>query len=222
MSVEAPSRLTRPEAIVFDWDNTLIDSWAAIHDAQNYVLAHYGLPTWTMEETRKRVRGSMRDTFPQLFGDRWREAGEVFYARFRARHMDNLSPLSGAEALLEGLRAEGIYLCVVSNKQGDYLRAEADHLNFSRFFGRIVGAFDAPRDKPAAEPVAMALAGSAGCAASVWFVGDADIDMECARNAGCTPILVRHEAPGPEEFTAHPPAAHVSDCLSLLKLLRSL
>lgn len=223
MSAEAPPVLARPEAVVFDWDNTLIDSWAAIHDAQNHVLAHYGLPTWTVEETRRRVRGSMRDTFPQLFGERWREAGEVFYARFEARHMDNLTPLPGAEALLEGLYAEGLYLSVVSNKKGDYLRSEADHLGFMRYFGRIVGAFDAARDKPAAEPVTMALAGSGvECSPSVWFAGDADIDMECAHNAACTPILVRPEAPAPGEFGAHPPMAHVSDCLSLLKLLRTL
>lgn len=213
--------LPRPEAIVFDWDNTLIDSWAAIHDAQNHVLVHFGMRPWSLEETRRRVRGSMRDAFPALFGARWREAGEVFYDRFTARHLETLSPLPGAEELLEALSRAGIYLAVVSNKKGDYLRMEASHLGWERYFGRMVGAFDASHDKPAAEPVELALSeGGIAPNPGVWLVGDADIDLECAVNAGCTPVLVRGEEPRPDEFAAYPPAAYVKDCVTLCKLVR--
>lgn len=65
--ITAKATLTRPKAILFDWDNTLVDSWAAIQDAQNHTLTAFGLEPWTLEETRQRVRGSMRDTYPQLF-----------------------------------------------------------------------------------------------------------------------------------------------------------
>lgn len=222
--------LARPRAIVFDWDNTLIDSWAAIQDAQNFTLAYFGMEPWTFAETRARVRGSMRDTFPAMFGERWREAGEVFYARFTEHHLDALSPLPGAEDMLAALHGAGVYLCVVSNKKGDYLRAEAARLGWKRYFGKvggaagvscsgIVGAFDAANDKPAVDPVDLALAGS-GIAAGpvVWFAGDTDIDLECARNAKCVPVLVRREPPAPEEFRGHPPALHAADCMSLLKI----
>jgi phosphoglycolate phosphatase len=212
-----------PSAVIFDWDNTLIDSWAAIHDAQNFTFAAFGLQPWTLEETRLRVRGSMRDTFPQLFGDRWQEAGEVFYQRFSASHLDTLQPLRGAAELLEELYARGLYLAVVSNKKGDYLRAEAERLGWHRWFGRIVGAFDAARDKPAVEPVDLALAGSGVARGErVWFIGDADIDLECATAAGCVPVLVREEPPAPDEFRAHPPALYVNGCLALSKVLRTL
>lgn len=216
-------RLNRPGAVIFDWDNTLIDSWAAIHDAQNHTFAHFGLPLWTMQEIRERVRGSMRDSYPQLFGERWREAGEVFYRRFEEKHLERLMPLAGAADLIASLAADGMYLAVVSNKRGDYLRAEADKLGWSSYFGRIVGAFDAARDKPAVDPVTLALDGS-GIAPgeSVWFVGDADIDLECARNAGCLPVLLRDEPPRPGEFNAHPPGLHVEDCIALSKVLQSL
>ncbi|TVR99194.1 MAG: HAD family hydrolase [Rhodospirillales bacterium] len=215
--------LTRPAAILFDWDNTLIDSWAAIHDAQNHTFAHFGMQLWTFEETRRRVRGSMRDSYPALFGERWQEAGVVFYARFEANHLETLTPLAGAEALLATLHAAGFYLGVVSNKKGDYLRKEACSLGWDRFFGRIVGAFDACEDKPSAAPVRLALADS-GLAPSepVWFVGDADIDMECAINAGCVGVLLRAEAPDVNEFTAHPPVIHVESCLALCNLLKTL
>lgn len=215
--------LSRPEAIVFDWDNTLIDSWQAIHDAQNHTLAAFGLEPWTLDEILQRVRGSMRDTYPALFGDRWREAGDVFYSRYTAKHLETLTPLDGAKELLEDLQAAGIHLAVVSNKKGDYLRSEAAHLGWERYFGRIVGAFDAPRDKPAADPVEMALEGAATAPGhSVWFVGDADVDLECATNAGCIPVLARKKPPDPGEFANHPPALYVDGCMTLSKVLRNL
>ncbi|MCU0839212.1 MAG: HAD family hydrolase [Rhodospirillales bacterium] len=215
--------MTRPRAIIFDWDNTLIDSWAAIFDAQNHTLEAFGLPTWTMGEIRSRVRGSMRDTYPQLFGDRWREAGEVFYRRFAEKHLETLTPLAGSSEMLVELNAAGFYLAVVSNKRGDYLRQEAEQLGWSPLFGRIVGAFDAMRDKPAAEPVKLALDGSGVASGDeVWFAGDADIDLECAANTGCVPVLVRPEAPKRGEFDDFPPALHVTDCNALSKVLASL
>lgn len=219
----APPPLTRPRALVFDWDNTLIDSWASIHDAQNHTFAHFGMKPWTLEETRQRVRGSMRDTYPALFGNRWREAGDVFYARFSAMHMETLTPLPGAGELLAELADAGVYLAVVSNKQGDYLRREAEHLGWARYFAKIVGAFDAAQDKPSVEPVDLALSvGPINRGREVWFAGDADIDMECANNADCIAVLLREQAPAENEFLEHPPAIHVHDCMELCKLVRSL
>ena len=216
-------RLERPNAILFDWDNTLIDSWHTIHDAQNHTMQAFGLEAWTLEQTRERVRGSMRDSYPEMFGERWQEAGEVFYARFSERHLDTLTPLPGAFELLERLAAMEIYMGVVSNKKGDYVRKEAEHLGWSSFFGRIIGAFDASRDKPAKEPVDMALTGSGIEAGNtVWFAGDADIDLHCAINANCVPILLRETGPGPHEFVVHPPVLHVNSCKTLLKVVMSL
>ncbi len=216
-------RLLRPEAIVFDWDNTLIDSWAAIHDAQNHVFAHFDMPLWTLEETRQRVRGSMRDAYPALFGGRWREAGEVFYARFAERHLDTLTPLDGVEAALQELKAMGLYLSIVSNKKGDYLRQEVAALGWESYFGRVIGAFDAARDKPAVDPVDLALSES-GIARGpgVWFAGDADIDLACAQAADCIPVLVRPEAPGENEFDLHPPTIYVASCDALSLLVKTL
>ena len=186
MNEDLPPGLTRPRAVVFDWDNTLIDSWHAIQDAQNYTLEAFGLQPWTLEETRQRVRGSMRDSYPTLFGTR--------------------CPCA-----------------VCSNKKGDYLRREAEYLGWSALFGRIVGAFDAPRDKPAADPVLLALDGS-GIApgGDVWFAGDADIDLQCAVNAGCVPVLVREHPPEPGEFPFHAPAVHVEGCMMLSKVFGSM
>lgn len=219
----APVRagLSRPQAVLFDWDNTLADNWASIHAALAAAFTAMGQEPWTLAETRQRVRQSLRDSFPALFGPRWPQAREIFYAHFEARHLEHLQPLPGAEKLLRALSEAGIYLALVSNKTGPYLRKEAEALGWSGFFGALVGATDAPADKPDPAPVHQALA-PAGLApsASVWFVGDTDIDLQCAHASGCLPVLVGPDNPFAHEFFA--PALHVRDCLSLCDLVRAL
>ena len=213
----------RPKAILFDWDNTLVDTWPTIHAAQNVTLRAFGLAEWSLEETRQRVRKSMRDSFPELFGDRWEEAGQVFYQHFNAIHLDLLRPSPGADRMLGELRQAGLYLGVVSNKLGDVLRREAAHLGWEDYFGQLVGAFDAEHDKTAAEPVTMALEGTGiKQGGDVWFAGDTDVDLECAANTGCVPVLIREAAPQLAEFEPFPPHLHFPNCLALSKLIQSL
>jgi phosphoglycolate phosphatase len=184
-------RLPAPRAILFDWDNTLVDAWGTIQLALNAALVAMGHPVWTMEETRVRVRASLRDSFPRMFGDRWPEARDIFYATYRAQHLEAVRPLPEAEFVTSRLAGQGLYLGVVSNKTGPLLRAEAAKLGWDRHFGRMVGAGDAKIDKPAPDPVYLATQElNITDYNHVWFIGDAAIDVECARHAGCIAILI--------------------------------
>ena len=214
---------TLPRAVLFDWDNTLVDNWQVIADAMNATLSAMGNPVWTLDETRSRIRASLRDSFPRMFGDRWPEAREIYYRTFAARHLDQLEPMEGAADLLHALRQRDVFLGVVSNKHGHYLRAEADRLGWSSLFGAIVGAGDTERDKPASDPVIRALEPS-GIASgpAVWFVGDADVDMRGGVGSGCWPVLLRAEAPGPGEFSDCPPALYRTGCNALRQYLETL
>jgi len=200
--------MKRPAAILFDWDNTLVDSWGCIQQAMNATLTAMDHPTWDMAETQRRVALSMKDAFPSLFGERWREARDIFYRTFASIHLDLLKPLPGAENTLKNLRVCGIPLAVVSNKTGPFVRKEADFLAWTPFFTRLVGAGDALADKPSELPVLLALE-SIGIKASedIWFVGDALVDMQCARNAGLAPILMRQESAAGEDVSAFSPRA---------------
>ena len=218
--------VTRPRAILFDWDNTLVDSWATINEAQNFLMRAMGKPEWTIAETRERTRQSLRDAFPRLFGDRWEEAREIYLDRFRTIHLDRLTQLPGREMMLRAIAAEGIFLGVVSNKTGELLRREVARLGWSELFGSIVGAGDAPADKPASEPVHMALMPSGvPPGEEVWFVGDTAIDMECALNSGCIAVLLGDAGP-PEafsrEFARFAPRLSFADEAGLFRALRGL
>ncbi len=210
----------RPRAVLFDWDSTLVDNWAGIVAAMNATLIAMGHEPWSEAEARARIRESMRNSFPRLFGDRWEEAREVFYDAYTACHLDSLKALPGAAEMLARLAERGLYLGVVSNKTGALLRRESSHLGWDSFFGRLVGATDAERDKPDPAPVRMALAGSGLSPGSdVLFVGDTGVDMHCALNAGCVPVLIGGCGTRETEFADCSPRYRVENCAELASLV---
>jgi len=214
--------IAKPRLLIFDWDNTLIDSWPSINQAINVTLRAMDQPEWSLEETRDRVAKSLRDSFPARFGDRWPEARQIFYDAFEAIHIEWLTPLPWAVELLDGVAELGIPMAVVSNKNGRFLREEAKHLGWTERFHRLVGAQDAAKDKPAVEPIHLAMEGTdLALGPDIWMVGDAAIDMECARNAGISALLLRDEPPGPE-FAGKEPLRHLADGPALLELIRTL
>jgi phosphoglycolate phosphatase len=213
----------RPRAVLFDWDNTLVDSWPVIHDALQQTLTAMGHAPWTLAESKARVRLSLRDSFPLLFGERWEDARKIYLDAFLSIHLERLAALAGVVELLDHLHGAGFYLAVVSNKTGGILRREAEHLGWSRYFARLVGAGDAAADKPDAAPIHLALDGG-GIAAGpdVWYVGDTAIDVECALNAGCVPVLLGPAKPGDAEFIRHRPHVAFDDCSGLFLHIRGL
>jgi phosphoglycolate phosphatase len=182
--------LPLPHAIIFDWDNTLVDTWPVIHQAMVATFSDMGHAPWTLDETKERVRRSMRDAFPELFGDRWEEAGKLYQQHYLSSHLSAIQPLEGAEEVLKTIKLMGLHCVLVSNKKGPTLRKEVANLGWSGYFDNVIGADDAKRDKPHTDPVILAFEKThIEPSANVWFVGDSDVDLECALNTGCTAIL---------------------------------
>jgi phosphoglycolate phosphatase len=204
-----------PRAIVFDWDNTLVDTWPNIIHTMNVTLAAMGHAVWTEAEARRRIARSLRDSFPEIFGDRWPEAREIFYAELERSHLAMLSPLPGSAEVLRRFDENGLPLAVVSNKTGAYLRKEVAHLGWGPRFRSVFGAGDLAHDKPAPDAV-LAFLGCVGLAPGpdIWFVGDSPVDVEAAHAAGCAAVLVK----GKETHDFPPnraPQAVIEDCRAL-------
>lgn len=209
-----------PRAVLFDWDNTLVDAWPVMHDCMNTTLAAMGQAPWNLEEAQRRMARSLREYFPELFGDRWQEARKIYYSRFGEIHRDLTTAFAASEPLLTHLHRAGCHLAVVSNKTGSYLRAEVQGFGWDRYFTQIVGAGDAPRDKPAPDPALKALEKAAiGDGEAVWFIGDTDVDMCCARAIGAVPILVRETPPADHETQRWGDVIHVDDLQTLFDTL---
>tara|TARA_B100000686_G_scaffold80811_1_gene87213 strand:+ start:44 stop:712 length:669 start_codon:yes stop_codon:yes gene_type:complete len=214
----------KPRAVLFDWDGTLVNSWPIIHESMNFTLEAMGHEKWTMSETSERAKKSLRDAFPGIFGDRWEEAMDIFYSAYRKVHLERIEKVDGAEELINLFFSKGCHLGVVSNKSGKHLRAECRKLGWESFFSEcLIGAADAPRDKPAIDPLLLALTGTNITPNDlVWFIGDTWVDIACGNKANCTTILINEKGPFYEEFEEHPPDEYFHSCNEFLHFASTL
>jgi phosphoglycolate phosphatase len=214
--------MIKPKAILFDWDNTLADTWPTIHKALEETFIEMGHQPWSMEVTKERVHRSLRDSFPEIFGDKWEQAGDLYIKKFKSIHLQNLTPLEDAEDVLKELKKTDVYIALVSNKTGESLRLEVDHIGWNDYFSKIVGAKDAEEDKPSTKPALMALEGSnIALGRDVWFIGDSVTDMECAHNAKCIPIFYGDQDLNSERFKAFQPEKHFKNHNELIEVIKT-
>jgi len=184
-------KLSRPDAIIFDWDNTLVDTWPLIHHSINKTMEAMEKPQWSLEKVRNSVHKSMRESFPEIFGNNWEEAGEIYKKSYQNIHLNKITLLPNSLNLLEFLLQKNIKVFLVSNKIGSTLRKEVKKLNLEKYFFSVVGAHDADFDKPQTNPVKLALMSSSISLEKnyIWFIGDTIADIECAHNCGVEPII---------------------------------
>jgi phosphoglycolate phosphatase len=178
-------------AVIFDFDGTLIDSYAAIAASVNHVRAAHGLPPLPEAEVRRFVgRGAaflLRNTVPN--GD-----VDADIALYKAHHPSVLCAetrlLPGVAETLRQLKAAGLRLAVCSNKPVAFTKELLLYFNLAPLFDAAVGPEDAPHPKPAPDMLFEALRRLHVPAAESLYVGDMVVDIETARAAGVTVWVV--------------------------------
>ena len=175
-------------AILFDLDGTLLDTLGDLHASTNAVLRQFGYPERTIDEVRRFVGNGARVLIQQAVpaGEDHR-VDEVLSAfqTYYAAHCDILTrPYPGIPALLSAL-GEKYPLAVVSNKP-DRAVKELAKIYFPALYTRGEST-DCPR-KPAPDMVRMAI--QALGAENCIYVGDGEVDVMTAKNAGVPCIAV--------------------------------
>lgn len=201
MSLKSPY-----DAVLFDWDGTLVNSWRGLDKALDMTLEKMGT---SMEELRKKGASyghSLRDSFPIWFGDNWKKARDIYHESFQSLHLDYFAPFEESEYLLQELKRQNIYVSVVSNKNGSFLRDEVNHLGWMGYFHHVIGAGDSDYDKPHAAHIFKAL--PEGFQGRSCMVGDSIVDLQCARNANIDALLVFPEESLPDFFNKTLPDKH--------------
>ena len=183
-------------AILFDLDGTLLDTLGDLHSATNHVLEQFGYPTRTIEEVCRFV-GNGAERLIRLAVPEGVDPMPVLAAfqSYYAAHCDILTkPYDGIPEVLEIL-GEKYPLAVVSNKP-DRAVKELAKIYFPTLFARGEST-DCPR-KPAPHMVrkAMEAIGAETCI----YVGDSDVDIVTAKNAGVPCISVTWGFRGEEEL----------------------
>ena len=177
------------KVILWDWDNTLADTFGAIFAAQNDARVQYGMTPWTKEESKAAMNTSGRNLIKDVFGaDKAAEVRAYFLSRY-AEHADALELKAGAKEILKTAKELGFVNILASNKAGPILRNEVSAMGVADYFDRLIGAEEAEEDKPSKIFTDTALAGIE--ADMIISIGDGKADIQMAHNyAGGIGILV--------------------------------
>lgn len=180
------------QAVLFDLDGTLLNTLADIARAMNTALAERDLPTHEVDAYRLMVGSGLdelvRRAVPaQIRSDARTVAGLA--ARLReeyGRHPVELTrPYEGVPELIERLRArDSLPLAILSNKAGDLVREIVAEFFDAEDFALVRGLEPGVPAKP--DPTsALEIAVRIGVPPrAVVYLGDSDVDVQTARNAG--------------------------------------
>lgn len=210
--------------LIFDLDGTLIDSVPDIHAVSNRVLTAEGLDALDITT----VRGFIGKGVPHLvtclldahaIHDPARAARMV--SAFGAIYESAVGltvPYPGVPETLTDLRDNGHRLAICTNKPVAPARAVLRHLGLLDHFCAVIGGDSAPERKP--HPAPLHLARKACGDGPALYIGDSEVDAECAENAGL-PLLLYTQGyrKTPVEKLTH--AAAFDDFAALPGLVRA-
>ncbi len=183
------------KTVIFDLDGTLLDTLEDLWAAVNAALQKYGFPPRTREEVRSFVGNGilllMKRATDFAEGARFEGAFAEFKRYYGAHCEDNTKPYEGIMELLEGLRARGISAAVVSNK-ADFAVKKLANSYFGGLLAAAVGENEEAgiRKKPAPDSLLAVLSDLHANRSETVYVGDSEVDIQTAQNAGVACISV--------------------------------
>ncbi len=192
------------EAILFDWDGTLVDSLDAFHAANSAVMAAFGLP-FDVAAYRRNYAPDWREMYRRLGvpGDRLEEANALWETSFGASG-DAVAAFPGVAAALERLRAAGAALGIVTAGHREVVEPQLERTGLAALLPVRVYGDDLPVHKPDPEPLrrALRLAGHGHQPERSAYVGDAPTDMQMAVAVGARAVGIESVLGDPDELRA--------------------
>lgn len=181
------------QAVLFDLDGTLTNTLEDIAFAMNRALRIHGLPEHPVEKYRYLVGSGARMLAKRAVGERddvLENVLQTYQAYYQEHNLDRTAPYDGVTEMLQALQARGVKLCVFSNKPHADTCRVVEHFFPGIDFAAVRGQMEGVPVKP--DPAgALAMAEALGVApADFLYLGDTDVDMICARNAGMHPVGV--------------------------------
>jgi len=201
------SRIEDVRVLVFDLDGTLIDSTLDLVLAVNATLEYMGRPRLPSDDVGKYVGGGAALLVRRVLGsdatDEEAATGlEHFLSYYRTHMLDNTVPYPGVCEGLELLRDHP--MAVLTNKPVRFSEGILNGLGLARYFRYVYGGNSFESKKPDPFGMNVLLRDFGVAPRQAMLVGDSDVDVKTARNAGSWACGVSYGFL-PESFRACPP-----------------
>ena len=182
------------DTVIFDLDGTLLNTLEDLTDATNTALIQHGYPQRTLPEIRQFVGSGVYLLIQRAVPKGTPELDvqmclSAFKAAYKENWKDKTQPYEGVVPLLADLRQRGIKIAVISNKY-DKAVLELCRDYFPGSFGVVRGEREGIPKKPAPDGIYAILKELGSKKAETVYVGDSEVDMATAQNAGLTSVGV--------------------------------
>jgi HAD superfamily hydrolase (TIGR01549 family) len=205
--------------VLFDWDGTLIDSYAADSSAYLAMFREMGIP-WGLKELARHYSPNWYRVYraAKLPRARWDDADRVWRAQY-AKHSPRL--IAGARQVLVRL-GRAHHLGLVTSGDRDRVTQQLRAFRLTRLFGARVCSGDTPEKKPHPAPLRLALRQLRLEPSACVYVGDSPEDLEMAKSAGVRAIAVLGPFPTEKRLRAARPEFLLESIRELPEVLKSL
>ena len=179
--------------VIWDLDGTLLNTIEDLHASVNYALERHGQPIKTLKETTRNVGNGIRLLISRsLEGGEENPLIEEVFSAFKAHYAENClnltRPYDKIPQLLQTLKASGVKMAVVSNKIDFAVKDLRDR--FFPWLDVAMGEQAGIARKPDPAMVYLAMEELGATAAETVFIGDSEVDVVTAQNAGLDCIAV--------------------------------
>ena len=183
------------KAVIWDLDGTLLNTLDDLAASVNAALAMNGMPLRSTQEVREFVGNGIRNLMMRAVPDgdanpAFDKALEDFTRHYGAHSRDRTRPYDGILEMLDKLSGEGVKHAIVSNKI-DFAVKALSRAYFGERMCAAIGDDPSRARKPAPDSVFAAMREMGVTAQETVYVGDSDVDVLTARNAGvpCVAVL---------------------------------
>lgn len=179
---------------IFDLDGTLLDTLQDLANAVNHAMKEMKFPVHTVDEVRNFIGNGMRmlirRSVPEGTNESDYEKTLEIFSKYYHRHLaDFTKPYDGITELLDVLKKKGCHTAVVSNKSHTAAQAVVKYF-FGRRFDIVAGKTDSFPAKPEPDSVLYVMDKLKAKKEDCIFIGDSDVDVLTAHNAGLACIGV--------------------------------
>ncbi len=186
--------MSKIDTVIFDMDGTVLNTLEDLTDAVNHVFSQFDLPPRTIDEYRKffgnGIGYAMRCAAPEGTPDELIDKMIPVFREYYDKHcLDKTKPYDGILELMKSLKAKGYKMAIVSNKIDSAVKELNDRF-FSDYVSVAIGEKAKVRRKPAPDTVIAALKELRSERSEAVYIGDSEVDLQTARNAGLPCIAV--------------------------------
>lgn len=187
--------MSQIKACIFDLDGTLTDTIRAIAHFGNTALAAYGMEPVSVEDYKIYV-GDGRDKLihrilaargadtPEMF----EKVGAVYDENYEKDWLYDTNVYDGMRSLLDALKERGVKIAVCSNKPDNVAHFVLDSFFGEGYFDVVCGAVKGAPTKPNPYGARKIMKKLNVKPDECLFVGDTNVDIFTAKNAGITSV----------------------------------